>query len=220
MVTPPASSLSVPGSSIRLLVVEDHPVMRDGLAGVARDLAGCEIVGLAATRAEALALAGTAQPDLVLLDVLLPDGNGLDLVRDLRNALPAVRIVVISSYREADYATRALAAGATAYLNKESSPQAIAAALREAAAVAARPTARPGRGETPAAGPGLAQLSEREMSVFQLIGRGRSTREIASALGISFKTAEAHRENIKAKLGLSNGVALVQRATLWVTESR
>lgn len=195
--------------------------MREGLAGVARDLAGCEIVGLAATRAEAIALAGTTRPELVLLDVLLPDGNGLDLVRDLRGALPDLRVIVISSYRESDYAERALAAGATAYLNKESPPQAIATALRAAAAVPARAATRTGRSEPTGTAPsGIAQLSEREMSVFQLIGRGRSTREIASALGISFKTAEAHRENIKAKLGLSNGVALVQRATLWVTESR
>lgn len=195
--------------------------MRDGLALVAHDLAGCEIVGLAATRVEALRLAAAAQPDLALLDVLLPDGNGLDLVRDLRAAQPGLRVVVISSYRAIDYAERALSAGASAYLNKEAPPQAIATALRAAASAPARPAVRSARGDSTGAAPsGIAQLSEREMSVFQLIGRGRSTREIASALGISFKTAETHRENIKAKLGLTNGVALVQRATLWVTENR
>lgn len=206
------------GKAPRVIIVEDHPLMRDALTRVVRDAVDGEVVGVASGRLEALALARSARPDLVLLDLVLPDGNGLDLLRDLRSELPEARVLMVSSFREEDYARRARAAGAVGYVCKESSGEALIAAVRQAwrggtVASVVGPVASGG-------GDPMAALSEREMSVLVLVGRGAATREIAASLGVSFKTVEAHRENIKVKLGLTNAVALVQRATLWVNLGR
>lgn len=198
------------------MVVDDHPLLREGLARLVQSALGVARVREAGNRVEALARARAEAPDLVVLDVVLPDGNGLDLVRDLRAEFPAVRLVVVSSYSDGDYAGRALGAGAQAYVCKDRPPAELAEVLR--AVWAGQPVA-PARLAVVDVSP-VALLTEREMSVFQLLGRGRATREIAVMLGISFKTVEAHRENIKAKLGLGNSVALVQRATLWVSSGR
>lgn len=190
--------------------------MRDSLVRLARESLGAEIVGEAGSCVEGLALARRTAPDLMVIDVMLADGNGLDLVQNLRAEFPALRIAVVSSFLDEDYAQRARAAGAHGYGCKEK-PAAELAAMLHAALADGSAVPFPANTTTPDP---LATLSEREMGVFQLIGRGRSTREIAAALGISFKTAEVHRENIKRKLGLSNSVALVQRATLWISTGR
>ncbi|WP_438482389.1 response regulator transcription factor [Oleiharenicola lentus] len=202
--------------SPRVLVLDDHPLMRESLARLAVETLGAEIVGEAGTCLEGVALARRHLPDLIIVDVMLADGNGLDLLQTLRSELPATRFAVVSSFLDEDYATRARTAGAHGYACKEKPRSELAAMLRAACADG---STAPFAAHTTSVDP-LAALSEREMGVFQLIGRGRSTREIAAALGISFKTAEVHRENIKRKLGLSNSVALVQRATLWVNTGR
>lgn len=203
-------------ASPRVVVLDDHPLMRDSLARLAVETLGAEIVGEAGSCVEGLTLARRMQPDLMILDVMLADGNGLDLVQSLRAEFPALRLAVVSSFLDEDYAVRARTAGAHGYACKEKPRSDLAAMLR---AALLEGSAAPFPSGAANVDP-LSALSEREMGVFQLVGRGRSTREIAAALGISFKTAEVHRENIKRKLGLSNSVALVQRATLWVNTGR
>lgn len=195
-----------------IVVVEDHPLMRESVARLAAATLDGEVVGQTGSCVEALALARRHRPGLMIIDVMLSDGNGLDLAQSLRNEFPEMRLAVVSSFQDAHYAARARQAGAHGYACKEASSEEFATMLRQVMSGAAAAGAPAGAVSTEP----FSALTEREMAVFQLIGRGRATREIAAALGISFKTAEVHRENIKRKLGLGNSVALVQQATLWV----
>lgn len=203
----------------RAIIVDDHPLMCDGLARLVRDELGWSVAGTAAHRRSALELVRREQPDVIVLDLQLPDGHGLDLLKDLRAECPALRIAIITASHDPAYGPRALAAGAHAYMRKDAPSAQLLDALRGCVGpIESKPSSRGGGEATGAlvtdSPPQL--LSERELSVFQLIGLGRATREIAAALGISFKTVEAHRENIKRKLGLANSVALAQSAALWV----
>jgi DNA-binding NarL/FixJ family response regulator len=198
-------------SPAHCLVVDDHPLMRSALAQVVRDASGLAVLE-ASNRLETLQRLASHRVTLVLLDVDLPDVNGFDLVKDIRAGAPGARVIIVSAHRGDGYAERAHAAGADAFLSKDASADVLRAVIEG------------GAGRSASAGGGLeggdvSRLSARELSVFQLLGHGRTTREIASDLGISFKTVEAHRENIKVKLGLGTALALVQRATLWVQGS-
>lgn len=168
-----------------------------------------EVCAQAKNPAEALAIAAQARPDAAVVDLMLQDDDGLKLIRDLRREVPGLRIVVLSMLDEAVYKPKALQAGASAFVSKQAGPTAVLGALREATPRATRVT--PTSHE-------LAVLSERELHVLTQLGHGRSTQEIAAALGVSAKTIETHRENIKGKLGLPHANALVARAVLWVRE--
>lgn len=195
-----------------MLVVDDHPLFRAGVVAALKSEPGLEICAEAENAAEACRLAARLRPDAAVVDLLLKEDDGLRLVRDLRAELPGLRLVVLSMLDVAVYRPKALQAGASAFVSKLEGPAAIVAALRQNASAArgARPPAQDPHE--------LAALSERELQVFIQLGQGRSTQEIAAALGVSVKTIESHRENIKAKLGLPHANALVARAALWVRE--
>lgn len=192
-----------------MLVVDDHPLFRAGVVAVLNSDPAWEVCAEASDAAEARRVAAQLQPHAAVVDLMLRDDDGLKLVRELRREVPGMRIVVLSMLDEAVYRAKALQAGASAFLSKLAGPTAILAALREAAL-------RPLRA-TPATHE-LEVLSERELHVFTQLGHGRSTQEIAAVLGVSAKTIETHRENIKSKLGLPHANALVARAALWVRE--
>ncbi|HLP25498.1 MAG TPA: response regulator transcription factor [Acidobacteriota bacterium] len=192
-----------------VLIIDDHPLFRAGVVAVLNDDPEWEVCGQARNPAEALALATQTRPDAAVVDLMLQDDDGLKLIRDLRREVPGLRIVVLSMLDEAVYKPKALHAGASAFVSKHAGPAAVLDALREATPRASR--TMPGSHE-------LAVLSERELHVFIQLGHGRSTQEIATALGVSGKTIETHRENIKGKLGLPHANALVARAALWVRE--
>lgn len=200
-------------SPIRILLVDDHPLFRAGVAAVLRADPAFAVCAETASGAEARGLALAQQPDMAVVDLLLGEDDGLRLVRELRRELPQLRIVVLSMLDEATYQPRALAAGADAFLSKRDGPESIVAALK---LVAAKPRShvRPPAGTASE----IDTLSERELQVFRELGLGRSTQEIAAALGVSVKTVESHREGIKLKLGLPHSNALVARAALWVRE--
>jgi DNA-binding NarL/FixJ family response regulator len=197
--------------SLRVLVVDDHPLFRAGVVTALRNEPDLEICAEADNAATARALAAALRPDAAVVDLMLQNDDGLKLVRELRADLPALRIVVLSMLEAAVYRPKALQAGAQFFVSKLEGPAAIVAALRQPAG-AVRP-ARPA-----ADAHELAPLSERELQVFIQLGQGRSTQEIAAALNVSVKTIESHRENIKGKLGLPHANALVARAALWVRE--
>ena len=202
----------------RVLIVDDHPLMREGLAqliGKQHDLIVC---GEAATAAEAKRAIETDAPDVVILDLMLGDSDGLALIKFLSAVAPQIAVLVISLHDETVYAPRALQAGALGYIMKEEASEkvldAVHAVLRGETFLSGRMRARLSEsgGEPVAALP----LSDRELHVFRLIGAELPTKQIAERLTLSGKTIESYRENIKKKLGLADAAALGARAREWV----
>ncbi len=207
----------------RVFVVDDHPVMREGLANLLERAPDLEFAGEAASAVEAMERLPEAQPDLCVVDLSLPGTNGIELIRQIRSLWPSYRILVVSAHSEVLYAERALRAGAQGFMMKDEPPLVILGAIRSVleGRIALSDVMRDrllhvflDRGE--AADEPVGKLSDRELEVFHHLGRGLSTREIAAALFLSPKTVETYRANIKTKLGLKTASELIQRATLWV----
>ena len=210
----------------RILIVDDHPLVREGLAAriaAQPDLAVC---GEAADVDEAVALLASSRPALIILDLALKRGSGLELLKRVRQLEAGPKVLVVSAYDEALFAARALRAGAHGYLNKQELQGSVIGAIRAvlrgemylSAELARRLAAQAVTGRP--VSPGPEALSDRELQVFELIGRGASTRSIAEALHLSMHTIESHRENIRIKLDLRDGRELVQQAVLWILENR
>jgi DNA-binding NarL/FixJ family response regulator len=221
-----APSSSTPA---RVLIVDDHPLVREGLGMLIQTDPGLVLAGEAGNGAEARAAMASCKPDIVLLDLALPDVGGIDLISDLRHDHPTVPILVLSMHEETVYSARALLAGASGYLMKLASARVIAEAIRTvlqggtAFSDAVSQTApfqalyrRRGKGRHPPAKQGMDSLSNRELQIFDAIGSARSTPQIAAALGLSEKTVETHRAHIKRKLGLATAAALTHEAFRWV----
>lgn len=200
-------------------MIDDHPIVREGFTAAFSVEPDLEIAGGAATAGEALASVVAAAPDVVLVDLHLPDRDGPDLITALRVALPSARLVVVSGYDDEFRVTEALRAGAHGYLLKTSPITDIIAGIREAASGGAplsprltesvlRAMRKPGRGGTGA----IDVLTAREIQVLRLFASGRSTREVAQSLGISPKTVETHRIRIYDKLGCKGVVDLTRIA--------
>lgn len=210
-----------------VLIVDDHPMIREGLAARISAQPGMTVCGEASGVDEALALLDSAAPDLVIVDLALKSGHGLELIKQIGRQRPGTRILVVSAYEETLFAERALRAGAHGYVNKQEAQQQVIDAIRTvlrgerylSPAMAQRLVGQ-AIGGTVAEPTGIESLTDREIEVFELIGRGRSSRAIAAELRISVHTIETHRENIRRKLHLVNGAELVQRAVQWVLESR
>lgn len=208
---------------VRILLVDDHPVVRLGFAQLLSQEKDLEVCGEAGSTAEGLALAESLRPDLAVVDIALKGESGLELVRKIAHLCPRTRVLVCSMHDETLFAERALKAGARGYIGKREAPDDLVTAVRAVLAgeryLSARFLERLGEGgrhvhEEP---PDLiASLSNRELEVFDLIGRGLGTREISERLGIAFKTVETYRENIKAKLLIESGPELAHRAVAWV----
>lgn len=215
-VTTPATSTT----RARVLLVDDHPIVRQGLAqliGAAPDLAVC---GEASTGREAIDLLRLCKPDIAVIDISLPDRSGVELIKDMISVRDGLPCLALSMYDEAMYALRVLRAGGRGYIMKQEIPKKVLVAIRHILAghtylsekmstrlVDQLVTAGPARTRPP-----VASLSDRELEVLTLIGRGLSTREIAANLYLSIKTVEAHRERMKEKLKLKNGSELLRYA--------
>ncbi len=208
----------------KVLIVDDHPMMRRGLASLIENESDLVVCGEAATSQAALKAIRQSRPDLVIIDLSLKDSDGLDLIKDMKLRHPKTPALVLSLHDESLYAERAFRAGARGYVAKHEMDETVLVAIRRVLAgerhiserMSARFAARFLGGSSLAQGSPLAVLSDRELQVFELIGRGQTTREIAGTLHLSIKTIESYREHIKAKLNLESGVALARRATHWV----
>ncbi|OYW21797.1 MAG: hypothetical protein B7Z55_05410 [Planctomycetales bacterium 12-60-4] len=184
------------------------------------------VCGEAATLAEALQEFERHRPDLVIVDITLKDGNGLDLIQRLKARDQNVRILVLSMHDESVYAERALRAGAMGYINKqEAREHVIDAILRVldgklylSPAAQERLLTVATRGPEQLVGPAVESLTNRELEVFEAIGRGQTTSEIARQLHLSVKTVETHRQRVKAKLNLTSSAELARDAVQWVLE--
>jgi DNA-binding NarL/FixJ family response regulator len=206
----------------KVLIVDDHPMVREGLRaliGRERDLTVC---GEAETAGEALDAVANLKPDLVLADITLPGRSGVELVKDIRALQPAVLVLVISMHDELLYAERVLLrARAVNIMKQESGPrmmQAIRQVLTGRIYLSSKISARiieNFAGKHAKASP-IEQLSDREFEVFQLIGCGKSTAQIATELHMSTKTVEAHRARVKEKLDLNTMPELISFASRWV----
>lgn len=207
----------------QILIVDDHPMMRDGLAALITAQPDLAVGGQAADARAALQAVEARRPDLVLLDISLPGKSGLEVIKDLQALAPGLPVLVLSMHDETLYAERVLRAGARGYVMKQEGGKRIMEAIRvvlaDKVAVSEKMSARimdtftGHRTETTAS---VSSLSDREFEVFQLLGRGRSTKEIAEQLHLSGKTVEVHRVNIKAKLKLATSPELVHYAVRWV----
>lgn len=210
-------------SGARVLVVDDHPLFRSGLAHWIRQQHHLRCCGEAESMAQARALVANERPDVVLLDLRLGDGDGVDLVREWSATHPAMRILVLSQNEESVYAHRVLQVGARGYVMKseatETVLEAISTVLKGQIWISRPVQASLLHNLFPdpvSSSRDLARLSDRELQVFQLLGARLGTREIAEKLGLSPKTVETYRDNLKEKLGQPDAKALVQTATRWV----
>ncbi|MES3033355.1 MAG: response regulator transcription factor [Gemmatimonadota bacterium] len=197
--------------SLRVLVVDDHPIVREGVRRILEAAPDMQVVGEASDAASALALAARLLPDAAVVDVGLPDMSGLQLVRLLKEQRAELTVVMLSMYDDAEYARESRVAGASAYVVKDSAATMLATQLRLAvgarigAVVSDEPV-----GPTP--WERIAQLTPRECDVLRGIASGHTNKAIAASLGISPRTVETHRERLMRKLGVSTVAGLTALA--------
>ena len=214
-------------SRTRIVVVDDHPSTRDGLATRVVLESDLEIVGEASDVNEAVEMIEEEQPDLAVIDVSLKTGSGIDLVRKVKERFPRVKLLVWSMYEESLYGERALRAGSMGYINKQNATDMIIDAIRAITAgelfiseeLSAKMLHRVIVGKESAAISPIESLSDRELETFRLIGQGMTTRKIAEAMVLSPKTIETYRARIKEKLELDDMPSLTREATQWVLEN-
>jgi len=208
---------------IRVILIDDHPAIREGIAAAIRSKLDLEVVGETGLADEALSLIGKLKPDVAVVDISLGDVHGLDLVYNIRTQFPNVQVLVFSMYDENVYAERALRAGAAGYLMKSEPLQSLIDSIRTvmrgevylsrdlASRILGKLVTRQTTGPTFATD----ELTDREMAVFQMLGEGFSIEEITERLHVSRKTVETYRRRAKEKLGLNSIGELIQYAVQW-----
>lgn len=211
--TAASTTTTVPSAAapIRLFIVDDHALVRDGLRARLAPLPWLQLVGEAASAAEARAPIAALQPDLVLLDVGMKDMNGLDFAADLLARQPALRVLMLSMYDNPEYVQRALQVGARGYVLKDAPAAELVAALEAVAAggtfLSPAVSQRLFRNQAP-----KPLLTQRESEILTALGRGASSKQIARDLGLSVRTVETHRQNIRRRLGLDTLADLIRYA--------
>lgn len=206
----------------RLLLIDDHPIMRHGLAQLIRAEDGLDVCGEAGNARDGLTAVEKLKPDLVVIDLTLPDKNGLELLKDIQALHPGTLCLVLSMHDEAMYGERALRAGARGYIMKEAAADHLITAARKVLSggiyVSDSMTSRMMEQVVGhrAKAASLESLTDRELEVLEMIGQGVATKHIAERLCISVRTVEAHRAHIKDKLAITEGAALVRYAVQWV----
>ena len=192
---------------VRVFLVDDHEVVRRGVAEVLEDDPGITVAGEAGSCSEALARVPAVRPDVVVIDMRLPDGDGAELCRDLRERVPGLRCLVLTSYSEQDALDAAVRAGAAGFLLKQVRGPALVSAVRTVAAGGRlfddiAPSAPRTRGPASAGSERLALLTDQERSVLRLIGEGMTNRQIGERMGLAEKTVKNYTSHLLAKLGL------------------
>lgn len=210
----------------KILIVDDHPLVREGLAmriSLHPDLSVC---GEADSENEAFALVSKIGPELVLIDISLKSGHGLDLIKRIHALNPAIKMLVISGFQESLYAERAFRAGALGYLNKQQSNEKLIEAIRTVLAgkrflspEISRRLIEQALGTSDMTRTPVERLTDRELEIFRMIGEGLTTSVIANQLFLSTHTIDTHRENIKRKLAVTTATELSRTAVQWVLEN-
>lgn len=223
----PSNTHSPMTQRARIMIVDDHPTLRRGLAALIQDEPDLEVCAEADEADEALRIAQQIKPDVMLVDLSLKQGSGLELIEQVKNLNLGVKMLVASMHEESLYAERALRAGAMGYVNKQETIDKLVDAIRQilrgqiylSEKMTERVLHRVTDGEKIEDDP-VSRLSNRELEVFQLIGQGLTTKQIAEKLGLSPKTIETHREKVKTKLNLKNGAEVNLHAIQWVLENK
>lgn len=203
----------------RIVIIDDHPMMRDGLTMRITAQPGWEVCGVAATEDEGFAVIVEQSPGLVLVDISLKSGNGIELIKRVRTRNPSVKFLAISAYQESLYAERALRAGAFGYLNKQDTNEKLIEAIRTVlqskrflSEELKTRLVTSALGNTPVEQDPMERLSDREQEIFRLIGEGLTTGAIAEQLFLSTHTIDTHREHLKRKLNIGTAAELSRMA--------
>jgi DNA-binding NarL/FixJ family response regulator len=212
------------GREIKVFVVDDHPIVRQGLIQVISREEDMSVCGEAGDGPGALQGVAEGGPDVAVVDLHLAQGDGIDLIKQMHKLHPRLPVLVLTMHEESFYVERAMRAGAQGFLTKQDAGEKVLAAIRKLAAgemyvcdrVSPKLLKRLLAGGEAGDDSPVARFSDREMQVFRLIGEGLGTKEIAGRLNLSVKTIETYRANIKEKLGLRDARELVQYAIRWV----
>lgn len=208
----------------RVLIVDDHPLVRQGIRMLLANEPDLEVCGEAESAPDALAVMEKTRPDAAIVDLGLKESSGLELIKDVRIRYPDVLVLVVSMRDESLYVERVLRAGARGYVTKEEGPEMVLEGLRKvlqgqihvSPKMASKVMSTIVEGASRVGGTPIDRLTDRELAVLELIGRGLPTREIAAKLHISPKTVDSHREHIKDKLKLDGATDLLKQAIQWV----
>jgi DNA-binding NarL/FixJ family response regulator len=207
----------------KILLVDDHPLVREWLASLINQDLQFEVCGEAGTAREALQLIADTRPAIVMVDLSLESGSGIELLKDIKVQHPGVAAIVLSMHDEALYAERAMRAGARGYVMKREATGKVLDAIKSVLdgkmyfshAVNAQLAQKLARGATGTPDSPVSDLSDRELEVFELLGRGSNTRQISEHLNLSFKTVQVYCARIKEKLNLANINELIAQAVRW-----
>lgn len=218
--------MSTRNQTTRVMIVDDHPLVRSGIRSLIQLEDDLEVCGEAEDHAGALDVIATEKPDMVLVDISLKNSNGLNLLRDIAQNYPGVTTLAVSMHDEYTYAFRCLKAGAKGYIMKQEGTEKILEAIRcvldgktyLSPAMTQSAVEQLGQGKAAGASP-VEVLSNRELELFQLTGQGKEIAEIAEIMNISPRTVEVHRSHIKKKLGLRTSTDIFQAAYEWLRTS-
>lgn len=208
----------------RVVMVDDHPIFRQGLAQLINQATDLTVCGEADDALSAMEVITQLKPDVVLLDITLKGSSGLELIKEIKKHDHRLAILVLSMHDESVYAERALRAGAMGYVTKEEATERVLTAIRHvlngkiflSEEMSSQMLNKFATSKLTQRRSSLDSLSDRELEVFALVGRGLGTREVSEKMHLSIKTIETHREHIKQKLNLKNATELARRAIQWV----
>ncbi|MHC4146767.1 MAG: response regulator [Planctomycetota bacterium] len=211
----------------KILIVDDHPIVRQGLAELVNHESDLEVCGQAEDAHQAMKAIKEMKPNMAVVDISLKETSGLELIKDINSQHPNLPVLALSMHDESLYAERALRAGAMGYIMKQEATENVIVAIRRILGgeiyvsdrMAARMVRKLVTGQTETTASPVERLSDRELEVFHLIGRGYGTRQISERLHLSVKTIETYRAHIKDKLDLTDAAELLQHAIQWASSS-
>jgi len=210
-------------NKIQIYLVDDHPLVREWLTNLIQQQTDLTVCGESEDAPHALQSIADLRPEVVIVDISLKQGSGLELIKNLKAVLPSIAIIVLSMHDERLYAERALRAGARGYIMKSETAKKVISVIRRvldgkiylSESMTLLFAEKFVDGRIPASGSLVEQLSDRELEVFQLLGKGYETRVVAEMMKVSMKTVQAHCAHIKEKLKLTNAAELLREAVRW-----
>jgi len=212
----------------RVMIVDDHPIVREGYSHLIERQDDLQVCAEADCKVEAIKKIMDDPPDLIIVDISLKDGSGLELMKDIKSQFKKIKMLAVSMHDEKLFAERSIRAGALGYVNKQQAPEQLIEAIYRvldgkvflSSEITERMICRSIGSDNYTDQSPIESLSDRELEVFEQIGQGETTRQIADKLNLSPKTVETYRENIKHKLNLQNATELTRNAIQWVLENK